>query len=101
MNGKKLKRLRMKAGLGQRELGERIGVTQAAISQLENGWRSCRPDTTRALARALSVPEKELAGRPPMLLTLMRNCKGLSRRQLSALNAMALEFQQEQIQKTS
>lgn len=38
----RIKEIRKKCGLTQKELGERVGVSEAAISQYESGKR--RPD---------------------------------------------------------
>lgn len=53
---------RERAGLTQRQLAERSGVSLAAIRDLEQG-RSRRPrrESARRLARALDVPDAELA----------------------------------------
>ena len=52
---------RHRAGLTQRELAERAGVTRVTIGLLERG-RGCRPGTARKLSEALSVPIAELMG---------------------------------------
>lgn len=51
----KLKELRKARGLTQKELGDKIGRTDRAISNYENGCR--RPDapTLRRIAHALGV----------------------------------------------
>lgn len=45
-------RARHRAGLSQRELAGRAGVTQAAVSRLESGDRLPRLETLLALAEA-------------------------------------------------
>lgn len=51
---------RRAAGLTQQELGEAIGVTQAAISLIESGQRRLRLDQALKLARRLGVPVESL-----------------------------------------
>jgi transcriptional regulator with XRE-family HTH domain len=55
--GNLLQYVRRKAGLSQRELGRRAGVTQASIARIETGQTSPRFDT---LDRLLSVCGFEL-----------------------------------------
>ena len=45
-------RARRRAGLSQRELAVRAGLTQAAVSRLESGDRLPRLETLQALAEA-------------------------------------------------
>jgi transcriptional regulator with XRE-family HTH domain len=45
-------RARQRAGLSQRELATRAGLTQAAVSRLESGDRLPRLETLLALAEA-------------------------------------------------
>lgn len=57
----KLKQIRERKGLSQRDLADRSGVAQATISNLEKG-RPARFVTMRALARALEVETEALVG---------------------------------------
>ena len=57
----KLRQIRERKGLSQRDLAERSGVAQATISNLEKG-RPSRFVTMRALATALEVDTVELVG---------------------------------------
>ena len=61
-----LQRLRREAGLGQRELAGRAGVSPGTVYRLENGLRGAYPATLRKLAAALGVAPVELmrGGRP-------------------------------------
>jgi transcriptional regulator with XRE-family HTH domain len=90
VNSLNLKKLRQAVGIGQVELAKRIGVTQGMISQLENGCRSCRPDTLELLAAELRCSVEELSGKPAVWVSFMRNCKRLSEAQLCALNEIVL-----------
>jgi transcriptional regulator with XRE-family HTH domain len=53
--GETLKTLREKAGLSQRELAHKAGLTRDAVSSLEQGRRQPAWDTVQALCRALGV----------------------------------------------
>jgi transcriptional regulator with XRE-family HTH domain len=94
MDGKKLKELRRVVGIGQAELAKRVGVTQGMISQMEACARNCAPDTLESIARELKVNVAELVGPDaiPMLVRLIRNCRGLNQSQLVALNEVVLCF---------
>ncbi len=62
MNGTKLKELRERRTLSQRELAERSGVAHTTIHALEVGKRtSAWPRTVRSLAEALGVDPHELS----------------------------------------
>jgi transcriptional regulator with XRE-family HTH domain len=56
----KLRRLRRRAALSQRELAERAGITQETVSRLEHGHHAARGSTLRRLAKALGVQPHEL-----------------------------------------
>lgn len=65
--GEIIRELRKKRGLSQRALGERIGVSNRAVSKWESGL--CRPalGSLAALARVLGVPmERLLPGGTPI-----------------------------------
>lgn len=47
--------LRMRCGLSQRELAERIGTSQSRLSRIEGGLDDPRLSTVRKLADALAV----------------------------------------------
>lgn len=58
--GNRLRELRKKAELTQQELADATGVSQAAISQLENGERSMDIAWMRTFARALRCATADL-----------------------------------------
>ncbi len=62
-----LRDLREEAVLTVRELSELSGVSEDAITKIENGHRKARPTTVRKLAKGLGVEPQELRGakRPP------------------------------------
>lgn len=60
--GEEIKKIRKEAGLSQKELGERLKVSQAMIAQYENGKRIPKVGTIQKIADALGVPEYELRG---------------------------------------
>ena len=51
--GRLIKELRVKSGISQRELGERVGTTQSAIARLEEGGVVPKLGTLQKLAEAL------------------------------------------------
>ena len=51
----KLRAARDKAGLTTEELGEKAGISGAAISMIETGARTGRLSTLRSIAKALKV----------------------------------------------
>ena len=59
---KRLKELRIKNGLTQRELGERVNVTKVSICCYENGTRVPTLDTLTKLGDTLSVDVDYLLG---------------------------------------
>jgi transcriptional regulator with XRE-family HTH domain len=55
-----IRSLRVSAGLKQRELAERVGVTASMLSYLEAGKREPTIQMLRDLARALEMPSSVL-----------------------------------------
>ncbi len=55
-----IRNARKKAGLTQKELGERLGVSAAMIAQYENGQRNPKNETIQKIATALDVPVSSL-----------------------------------------
>lgn len=51
--GKNIKDLRIKAGLQQAELAEKVGVTQSMICQIERGTKACSIQLGAEIAQAL------------------------------------------------
>lgn len=60
--GERIKQARKKAHLSQKELGDRLGVTQAMISAYEQGVRKPKLETMQKIATALGISEQELLG---------------------------------------
>mgnify|MGYP001194523839 CR=1 FL=1 len=60
--GENLKTARTKAGISQRELGKRVGLTQTAISELEAGRATSTPKIND-LAKELNVTPEWLEGK--------------------------------------
>lgn len=58
--GEKIKRARKKAGLTQKQLGEKMGVSFQSIAQWENDLRNPKLDTLIRIAKALGVPVASL-----------------------------------------
>ena len=62
--GNRLYRLRKKAGLSQARLGEKVGVSNKAVSKWENGQAKPGLDIVHRLADVLSVSVDELLSMP-------------------------------------
>lgn len=92
INGAKVRELRQIAGISQSNLANRIGVSQAMVSQIELNCRACKPDTIKAIAAEFGYSFEYLAGEPSTLVQLVRICKRLSESQLSALHKIAIEL---------
>ncbi len=52
IDGKAIRRARVFAGYGGRELAKQVGITGAFLSQLENGHRGASPAVLKRLADA-------------------------------------------------
>lgn len=53
--GENIKKIRKEKGITQKELGERLGVSQAAIGQFENDNSNLKMETIKKIANALDV----------------------------------------------
>lgn len=58
--GEKIKLARKRAGLTQKELGEKLNVSQSAIGQFESDKSNPNLKTIRKIAEALDIPLSEL-----------------------------------------
>ena len=58
--GKKLRQCRLEAGLSQKELGEKLNVSQAMIAQYENGKLTPKLYTLEKISNALNIETSEL-----------------------------------------
>lgn len=58
--GERIKAARKKAGLTQKQLGEKMGISYQAVAQWENDLRNPKIETLRAIANALGVPVSDL-----------------------------------------
>lgn len=56
MIGKNIKQLRKARGLTQKELADKLGVTQSAVGNWEAGIRNPRASDLLNIAEALEVP---------------------------------------------
>lgn len=59
-SGERIRKYRKEAGLTQKELGERLGVSQQHIAQYENGKRIPKIETIDKIAVALNVSRNDL-----------------------------------------
>lgn len=55
-----LKQIRIKKGFSQKEIADRLGVSQPSYAQYENGKRNPKKETIKKMADALEVPIQEL-----------------------------------------
>jgi transcriptional regulator with XRE-family HTH domain len=62
----RLRELRADAGLTQKQLAEKAGLTRIGVAQIEGGTRSPSWDTVIALCKALTVDPGEFAKRPSL-----------------------------------
>ena len=60
VDGAKLRKLRREQALSQQDIERETGISQATLSDLEQGKRGARASTLRKLAEALGVEPKEL-----------------------------------------
>jgi HTH-type transcriptional regulator, competence development regulator len=60
VDGGKLRRLRREQALSQQDVERITGISQATLSDLEQGKRGARASTLRKLAEVLEVKPKEL-----------------------------------------
>ena len=60
INGRRLRQLRLERALTQADLCRMTGMSEDALSRLENELRRARPSTIRRLADALGVESREL-----------------------------------------
>jgi transcriptional regulator with XRE-family HTH domain len=58
--GERILLARRRAGLNQREFGQRIGITHAAVSDLERGKSKPNLDNLAVIADALGVPLSDI-----------------------------------------
>ena len=60
LDGKALRRERLRAGLEQPELAAKVDVNQGQVSDWERGYNGCRLGMLHKLAEALGVPATAL-----------------------------------------
>lgn len=58
--GEQIKKYRLEAKLSQKELGERLGISQQQIAQYENGKRIPKIETINNIAGALGIGVRRL-----------------------------------------
>ena len=60
VDGRRLRRLRRERALSQQDVERMTGVSQATLSDLQQGKRGARASTLRKLAEVLGVEPREL-----------------------------------------
>lgn len=63
VNGDKIAEVRIRAGLTQSALAERVGVNRSYINRIESGYRSGTPATLLAIADALGCTLDDITDR--------------------------------------
>lgn len=63
--GEQIRKYRIEMGLSQKELGEKLGVSQAMIAQYENGKRKPKLETQREISYAIGIPLSKLNEKLP------------------------------------
>ena len=93
---KRLKSLRIAAGINQIQFAKLSGYSQASISQLEKGQRLPSPEIITKFASILSVTENKLTGEriDYEYNRLVRNSRSLSQESLKKLNEFVDLFRQ-------
>ena len=56
LNGATVRVVREALGISQRDLAERAGISQGALSNIESGKHGSTPETNRKLADGMGVP---------------------------------------------
>lgn len=87
--GSRVKEARINKGWNQEKLAEEMNLTQASISQFENGQRLPTPANIKKFAEVLEVSRESLAGENNGQFEkeiLMRNIKDLSPENLRKIN---------------
>ncbi|MBI4539886.1 MAG: helix-turn-helix transcriptional regulator [Gemmatimonadetes bacterium] len=97
---KRLRRSRDRQGLTQSQLGEKAGLSAAAVSQLESGERKPNFATIVHLAKALSMTPNaimgvEEEGSDPSLRGLFRKLEGFSAEDVEKVKAFVSFLDQE------
>lgn len=95
--GKKIRQLREKLGLSNRQLAIKAGLSQPVMNRIENGNRKADIETIEKICDALgitlidffNVNDQEMS---PEYLELLKNAKELSPEQLKILNDIIKKF---------
>ena len=95
--GQRIQQARKKAGLSQKQLGGKLGLSASMIGQWENDLRNPKMETLERIADALGVPLSEICSKD-----LLKNYEILKRRRedhqktLEALEEYALALRQQE-----
>lgn len=95
--GKRIRDLREKQGLSNRQLAVKAGISQPVMNRIENNNRKADIETLEKICGALGITlvdffstgEEEM---PPEYLRLMQNAKKLTPKQLKILNDLIENF---------
>lgn len=73
--GQKIKELRKKQGMSQKDLADKLGITPVMISQYENGKRNPKLETLQKISDALEVDISELSDSLNIKIAFLPNAK--------------------------
>ena len=86
--GETLRKIRIDKGMNQEELGEKMGLTQAAISQFEKGLRVPTPAKVKKFAIVLDVSQEDFFPDPAQeRKSLMRKIKQMNAQDIKELDS--------------
>ena len=84
----KLKQLRKKQGLSQKQVADRLNISPSIVSGYETGERTPSTENILALSYLFNCSTDYLLGRQSANQNIILNTKGLSDNQLQALQAL-------------
>ena len=73
--GQKIKELRKKQGMSQKDLADKLGITPVMISQYENEKRNPKLETLQKISDALEVDISELSDSLNIKIAFLPNAK--------------------------
>jgi DNA-binding XRE family transcriptional regulator len=91
MDGNKIKALRENAGMTQMDLAKAMGVTQAAISHLENQRRGITGSVALSIAAIFQIEDIQMTDDAAARISLMRKIPCLDIGKVRALNTILMK----------
>lgn len=95
--GKRIRQLREKLGLSNRQLAIKAGLSQPVMNRIENGNRKADVETIEKICDALEITLMDFFNMngqevSPEYLELLKNAKELTPEQLKILNDIIKKF---------